>query len=200
MIEKSITELYRIFDLFNKNLFEDKLEKPVILISPRHKKRTLGTCSVNKIWKNKLVESDTRYEITISAEHLKSSTYDICETILHEMIHLHCSLNNIKDTSNNYIYHNKNYKKEAEDHGLNVEKGQTVGYAYTSLKPQTKELVDSFNVSDEVFKFFRDIIEKPKIKAVRYKYICPDCEKKISHYKEINLKCGDCDKNMELVV
>ena len=113
MIVDTLKELYSIFHKLEKSFFESPLEEPVILIQSS-KKKILGTCSVNKDWSNKTDEKKEKYEITIVAESLKRSTEEIVETLLHEMIHLYCSSNDIKDTSNNFVYHNKRYKQEAE--------------------------------------------------------------------------------------
>lgn len=197
MITNTIKELYRIFKLFNGSLFEDKLEEPVILIQSAKKTRTLGTCSVDKVWQHKKVEKSQKYEITISAESLQRPISEIAETLLHEMVHLHCSLNDIKDTSNNFVYHNKRYKKAAEEHGLNVEKEQTIGWAYTSLTDKTKGLIESFDIKQSVFNFYRTTFSGIKIKTKTFKYNCP-CGIKISHYKDIALICGICKKPFEL--
>lgn len=197
MITKTIGELYRIFELFNKDLFNGKLEEPVILIQPAKKTRTLGTCSVDKVWQHKKVKKNQKYEITISAESLQRSTDEIAETLLHEMAHLYCSLNDIKDTSNNYVYHNKRYKIQAENHGLNVENEQTVGWAITSLTDKTKDLVESYKIKDSVFNYYRTTFDGIKLKTKTFKYQCP-CDVKISHYKDISLICGICKKPFEL--
>jgi len=122
MITKTILELEKIFNLLNKEFFDDKLIKPFILVQSKKKKNTLGTCSVNPIWEKKDKKDDKRYEITLSAEYLNRPVEEILATLLHEMVHLYCSLNNIKDTSNNYVYHNKRFKEEAECRGLIITK------------------------------------------------------------------------------
>src|SRR5271165_6521669 len=110
-LNSTLTELNRIFNLFNSKFFSAKLEAPVIIVQASRKRRTLGTCSVNRIWLNKLAEGQAgRYEISMSAEYLNRSIEEICATLLHEMVHLHNGLNDIKDTSNNYVYHNKRFK------------------------------------------------------------------------------------------
>ena len=198
MIVDTLKELYRIFHQLEDSLFQIKMEEPVILIQSS-KKKILGTCSVNKDWSNKTDEKKEKYEITISAESLKRPVDEIVETLLHEMVHLYCSLNDIKDTSNNFVYHNKKYKEEAEKRGLEVTHQQTVGYAITKLKPETVTLIKSFNINESLFDYYK----KPYMgglgkKVVYNKYGCPDCSVKISTYKKVNLICGDCNKPLEL--
>lgn len=198
MIVDTLKELYIIFHKLEESLFQVKLEEPVILIQST-KKKILGTCSVNKVWGNKTDEKKEKYEITVVAESLKRPTEEIVETLLHEMVHLYCSLNDIKDTSNNFVYHNKKYKEEAEKRGLDVSHHKTIGWAVTKLKPETITLIKTFNINEKVFNYYR----KPYLggigkKVVYNKYGCPDCSVKISTYKKVNLICGDCNKPLEL--
>lgn len=148
MITKTIIELNKIFKNLNKDFFGNKLVEPVILIQTKTKKNTLGTCSVHPIWEQKNNKKDKRYEITLSGAHLNRVLEDIICTLLHEMVHLYCSLNKIQDTSNNYVYHNKKFKEEAENHGLIIERGATVGWAYTTLKDTSKEIISKMPIND----------------------------------------------------
>jgi hypothetical protein len=154
-LSSTLTELNRIFNLFNAKYFEAKLETPVIVVQSARKRRTLGTCSVNRIWMERETEKNAKHEISISAEYLNRSIEEVCATLLHEMVHLHNGLNDIKDTSNNYVYHNKRFKKEAEARGLIIEKAQTIGWSVTTLKPETKEVIKGFKIDEKVFEFYR---------------------------------------------
>ena len=196
MITKTITELNKIFKTLNKTFFENKLIEPIILIATKNKKHTLGTCSNNPIWQKKNVESENKYEITLSGKYLNRTLEEIVTTLLHEMIHLYCSLNNIKDTSNSCVYHNKRFKEEAEKRGLNITKDKTIGWSISTLKDETKKLVKTFKIDKTAFDYWRNdfkfITEKPKIQL--NKYMCPECETKVSSTKELNIICGDCNK------
>lgn len=192
--ELNINEIYRVFDLLNEKLFAKKLEVPVILIQSR-RKNILGTCSVNRIWTNKnSKKAKKNYEITLSAENLDRPVGEIVETLLHEMVHLYCSLNDIKDTSNNHVYHNKRYKLEAENHGLTVEYAQTIGWSNTSLKEETRKLIATFKINEKLFEYYRNVPQLSKVvkeKKKRNKYKCP-CDITITSTKELNIICGDC--------
>jgi len=198
MITNTIVELNKIFKNLNKDYFDSKLVEPVILIQTKTKKNTLGTCSVNPIWEKKDDEKDKRYEITLSGNHLNRTLEEIVITLLHEMVHLYCSLNNIQDTSNNHVYHNKNFKKEAEDHGLIIEKGQTVGWSYSTPNEKTKELIKSYKIDNKAFDYWRNVsnFETPKKKSVAYKYQC-ECGIQLRLTKRANLICGECKKPFE---
>ena len=192
--ELNINELYRVFDLLNEKLFNNQLEIPVLLIQSK-RRNILGTCSVNRIWTNKNSEKAKKnYEITISAENLDRTIEEIVATLLHEMIHLHCSLNDIKDTSNNHVYHNKKFKKEAEDHGLIITYAQTIGWSVTTLKDETKKLIATFKINEKLFEYYRNVPQLTKVakeKKKRNKYKCP-CYICITSVKELNIICGDC--------
>ena len=71
------------------------------------------------------------------------------------MVHLYNGLNKVEDTSNNYVYHNKKFKTEAEKRGLIIEHAKTIGWSVTTLKPETKELIKSFNINEQVFEYYR---------------------------------------------
>lgn len=198
IIENNVGELYRIFDLLNSNLFNKKLEDPVILIQSK-RKTILGTCSVNRIWANKVSEDKPNYyEITMSAENLDRTVEQLVATLLHEMVHLHCSLNDIKDTSNNHVYHNKRFKKEAEAHGLIIEHAKTIGWSVTSLKDETRKLIKTFNINETLFEYYRNTPERVKstTPSKRIKYVCP-CDVSINTTKKLNIICGLCKKPFE---
>lgn len=194
MITDTLKELYRLFDLFNKELFEGKLSHPIILIQT-HKKAYGTFC--NNAWSKIKDKTKLKHEITINPEYLNRHINEICSTLIHEMTHQYCVDNSIKDTSNNNVYHNKKFKEEAEKRGLNISHEKTIGWSITKLKPSTEKLIQSFKINDKVFDYYRTSNLKIKVKTITYKYICP-CEIKISHYKPINLVCGECNKPFEL--
>ena len=201
MITKTIIELNKIFKLLNKQFFEDKLVEPIILIQTKSKKHTLGTCSTNPIWQKKDEEKDKKYEITLSGAYLNRTLEEIVATLLHEMIHLYCSLNKIKDTSNNCVYHNKKFKEEAEKRGLIIEKDKTIGWSLTKLTEDTIKLIPSLKIDNTAFDYWRNAlefkVEKPKVTLNKYK--CPECETKVTSSKTLNIICGDCNKKFELI-
>jgi len=201
MIAKTINELNKIFKFFNKELFDGKLIEPIILIQGKIKKHTLGTCSNHAIWQKKDVEKDKRYEITLSGKYLNRPLEEIISTLLHEMIHLHCSLNNIKDTSNNCVYHNKRFKEEAEKRGLSIAKAKTIGWSVTTLTEETANRIKEIKIDEGAFDYWRNAfeIEKEKKKVVMNKYRCPGCATKLSSRKTLNIICGDCNKKFETV-
>lgn len=214
-VELSISELNRIFQEFNKHYFDNDLESPVILVQSNGKNRNaLGWFTTKRIWVNKQT-GETRFEITVAAEFLSRTIIDVAGTMLHEMIHLYCEVNNIKDTSNGNVYHNKKYRDEAERHGLICEKAPVFGYAFTKPNDEAKDFIASINVDEKAFLWTRNNMlalldadnanddgkdtkpKKPRKKA--NVYICNGCEAEIKSKKEIHATCVDCNQPFEKV-
>ena len=193
MINKTIEELNKMFGRLNKQIFEDKLELPIILVQTAgRRKNVLGWCTTRKIWEDKKGENG-KYEITICAESLNREPLEIMETTLHEMVHLNNLINNVRDCSTDGNYHNKQFKLTAEKAGLVVRKDDSHGYAFTSLSDQLRESLKDFPVDKSAFEYFRTRGIKIPVKVPSYRYIC-DCGHKFTLGKEISIICGDCKK------
>lgn len=214
-ILKATNELYRIFDALNEKYFDSKLPRVVITIQSSVK--AYGHFSSNR-WKNKAEKNEIipdkeievaknegeiikYHEINIAAEHLKRNIYHLCATLQHEMIHLYCHVNDIKDTSNGNVYHNKRFKKEAELRGLYIDKAPTIGWSVTEPTEEFINFVESIKVEKELFNFFRKISMKiPSEKAPSKKttkYTCPGCDEAVRGPLGLNILCKDCNLTME---
>ena len=195
MIAKTILELNKIFKFLNKEFFENKLIEPIILIQAKSKKHTLGTCSTNPIWQKRESKKNRKYEITLSGKYLNRPIEEIVATLLHESVHLHCSLNEIKDTSNSGVYHNKRFKEEAKKRGLDVAKADTIGWSVTTLKEESKKLIKKIAVDKTAFDYWRNASEFKMFKPIIIlnKYEC-SCGIKLSSTKKLNITCNDCNK------
>ena len=201
-----ISELHRAFKLFNESLFNGALPEPAILVAPRgNKKLTLGWCTVAKVWKNEVTEEE-RYEINLCAEALNRGIYPVMATLLHEMVHLHNLVFEIKDTSRGGTYHNMKFKKVAEERGLIIEHGEKIGWSLTKLQGTTMDLIDRANFDEAVFSFGRremlsdeDKKRKKKKSSVR-KYVCPRCGCIIRASKQVKVICGDCYEKDNLLM
>lgn len=155
-----IEELYKAFDAANKELWEDGLPRPMIIVSRKSKKHELGYITVNKVWKP--VEEDEegtnqaeyRYEINISAEALERPIEEIVGILIHEMVHLFNNVHEIKDMSMGQV-HNKNFKKEAERVGLEVSKGPGVGFGVTVPTLELMDKIQGWKIDQSVFSYVR---------------------------------------------
>ncbi|MDD4308593.1 MAG: hypothetical protein PHU53_07285, partial [Thermoplasmata archaeon] len=157
-------------------------------------------CSRKMVWESK-DKSESRYEITITSEYLTRPIAEIAETVLHEQCHLFANLHEIKDVSGAY-YHNKKYKKIAEDHGLVVTDAPVFGWAFTKFSEKGKAAFDKINIDVDAFDFAR-IAPKEKEKKERVsrmkKYIC-SCGIEIkSKVEELEATCKSCGTEFELM-
>ena len=118
---KAVTELKNIYDNLNRDYYEDKLPEVVITIQSSPKGKAYGWYAKDR-WGVETDKEKAFDEINISAEYLSRPIENIISTMQHEMVHLYCAMNDIKDTSNNNVYHNKKFKEEAEQRGLSIEK------------------------------------------------------------------------------
>lgn len=193
-----IGELEALFTTFNKALFEGKLEKPVITVSPDSTKGAYGWCTGWKAW-NDGSENGGFYEINLCAEYLNRPFEDTCSTLIHEMVHLWNLQAGVQDTSRSGTYHNKKFKDAAEAHGLVVEKTEKHGYSKTSLSPESVAFVQSLGKSG--FSLVRPrplgLKGNSKSKQSSRKYVCPGCGAIIRATKEVFVICGDCELTFE---
>lgn len=208
MIDSTIKELRRMFVFFNNYFYDGLLEEPVILIQTNGKhKNTLGWCTSEKIWTDK--EKKTRYyEITICSEYLTREIEKIVGTLLHEMVHLHNLQYEIKDTSRSGSYHNKKFKKIAEEKGLIISYSKKIGWSLTELHPSTRLLIEDLKPQKNLFKISRhshffdedgkDDPDENKSKSSTRKYICPKCGNIIRATKDVKVICGDCNIEFKL--
>lgn len=135
-----IAQIENMYNFFNREL-DAKLPEDIVfsLIPNRGRANYYGwfarsrwVCSENRL-----------HEINIASDYLNRSINDIAETLIHEMTHLKNAVNNIKDCTPTQ-YHNKNFKKQAEEFGLKVEKMRNRGYASTSLDEKAMRIVDAY--------------------------------------------------------
>jgi hypothetical protein len=191
---KTTFELERLFRLLNHWYFADALPRPIITVQTAGKKPTLGWCSNGKRWNE---DGTTKYyEINMSAEYLTRSNEAIVTTLLHEMVHLYCTVKGIKDTSRFGTYHNENFKRAAEAHGLNITKSEKYGWHDSTL--QEPDVMDKLKVNRSAFTVARQAAQ-PKsggTKSSSRKYICPVCATTVRATKEVSIICGDCQELM----
>ena len=192
------SKLYVYFDLLNSRYFNDELITPIITVQKDVGKKN-STCygwfSVNRIWKDK---DQTYHEINIVADSLNRPIEATIGTLLHEMNHMYCSQKGIADTSGaSNQYHNKDFKKTAETHGLLISKNK-YGWSETTINDETAEFLKSINA--EPFELFREReFKMPSTPKPResHTYICKGCENKVKSSTEMDLHCNECDLDLE---
>lgn len=200
-ISDYLSEVKNFFDCFNRGLFNEELPEPILIIQSAGKKKYLGWCSRKMVWEN-LDKTETRYEITITSEYLSRPIIEIAETVLHEQCHLYANINDIKDVSGAY-YHNKKFKKIAEEHGLIVEHAPIYGWGFTKFSDAGIDVFNRINVDVSAFDFSRISMTKTKITSKKVsktkKYSC-SCGIEIKSKNDfLNVVCGDCHSNFEII-
>lgn len=179
-LQPVLTELHKAFDLFNEKYYGGQLPQVVIAIRSQGKRvGVLGWFTPAKVWTD---GNEDKHEIVITAETLNRDWMDIMQTLHHEMIHLYCETNDIKDTSRQGKYHNKTFRDEACKRGfehLNPKPDSKIGWSYITLTEATKAVVEGWGINKEVFgvarKSFGQGKEKKKKKSNIIKWTCPSC-------------------------
>ena len=200
-LQSVIGKLEELFSKFNAKFFNGELTTPVIAASPDNTRGAFGWCTGWKAWKDADGKNDGYYEINMCAEHLSRPFELVCETLLHEMVHLANLQRGIKDTSRGGTYHNKDFKNAAETIGLTVEKTKS-GWNKTGLTEDLEKYLKT-EFGKDGFKLYRERQLKLSAKTSgkksnSRKYVCPCCGAIIRATKEVNVTCTDCNEPFEL--
>lgn len=201
--------LEKYFRALNNHYFNGEL--PEVIITLKATPSAYGHFSCGKVWQ----AGDTaQHEINISTYYLNRPIEDVVATLLHEMVHLFCSVNGIKDTSNNGLYHNQRFKEAAESHGLMIEKApKTYGWTITTPSLELLDFIEQqgwndFQMAEGGFIHIGrgpvggtaaggTTVKPPKKPSNSRKYVCPKCGTIIRATREVNVICGDCNVKFE---
>lgn len=205
-IQRVTQLLNKVFKSVNEEYFNNELETPVITI--QSSVGAYGYITTSKVWNTDGVE---RYEINIGAETLNRPIENVVATMIHESVHLYCLMNDIKDTSNRGVYHNKNFKKIAEEMGhLKIDRHDKYGWTITSPTDDTIEFCLKYGFDDikinrkGAYYMVGTATPTPtKTTTTRKptstrKYICPCCGNSFRATKSINVMCMDCNEQFIL--
>lgn len=208
-MSRTVGTLEKMYNAMNQDKFKGKLPTPIITV--QSKPGTYGHCSVRRIWRRK---DDYTYELNIAAEHLASPIEEIINTLLHEMVHIKCLTEGIKDVSRGGQYHNDRFREEAEKTGMKCEyTGKKCGW---NTITSDMELEYAIKKGWSEFLIERANINKPTAgggpasgpdgaptasaaqpKSHIRKYQCPKCKNSVRASKIVNIICGDCLEKME---
>ena len=204
-IQRAIQFLNKVFKGVNETYFNNELEMPVITIQTSV--GAYGHITVDKVWQT---DGISRYELNIGAETLNRPIENVVTTMIHECVHLYCLMNNIKDTSNNGVYHNKRFKKIAEEMGhIQITKHDKYGFTISEPTEETIRFCLDYGFDD--IKISRKSpyytvgttttttptsTNTPKVRkpSSTRKYICPCCGNSFRATKQINVLCMDCNE------
>lgn len=191
-----IKELNNCYKIINERLFNNKLSDIMITFYTDGKdNRTLGHFTKQKVWNNNI------HELVIKGLQWNGKAYDILGTLIHEMVHFYCALNNIKDVESNGR-HNKLFKENAEKFGLIVFKpiNKNIGYT-TNLKENVFQDLKTTGINIEILEKYKNNLifpEKVKSNKISYKYMCLNCDIKFTLSKDLKLNCGECNTAFDI--
>ena len=170
----------------------------------------MGHTSVAKIWRR---GEDSTYELNVAAEVLNYNIEETLDTMLHEMVHLYCRENGIKECSRGGSYHNKRFKEEAERRGLTCYYTKQYGWNTT---PSDSLVEYALSKGWSEIRIARSTpirfggnsggangqngpaVPERRTSSTR-KVQCPKCLQSVRATKTVNILCGDCMIKMEEV-
>ncbi|MGN0488206.1 MAG: SprT-like family protein [Ruminococcus sp.] len=204
-------ELEKAFRLINEELFDNELPTPIITVIPTP--RAYAHYVPYDIWSAK---DGAKREINIASGTLDRPIENIIASLVHEMVHMYNDvILNVSDTSNKGVYHNKQFKKEAEAHGLIVTRSEKYGYSHT----EPSDTIIDFILTHDELREIEMCRANPALvsigigthtgnggatvigtatKSHHRKYICPCCSNSVRATKEVHIMCMDCIEPMQL--
>ena len=104
-MSRAVSQLEHIYTRLTPTFGNGSLPVPIITVQSRP--GTYGHCTTSKVWRRK---DEATYELNIAAEVLNYPLEHLIDTMLHEMVHLYCQENDIKEVSRGGKYHNGTFK------------------------------------------------------------------------------------------
>lgn len=207
--QRTTNYLVKVFKAVNEYYFNGELETPTITVQSTI--GAYGHITTSKVWNNNGVAT---YELNLGAETLNRPIENVVATMIHESVHLYCMMNQIQDTSNRGVYHNKRFKKVAEEIGrLQVDRHDKYGWTITNPTEDTLDFCIAYGFEDILIKretnySFKglglpksgdgsDLPKTVKPSSTR-KYICPCCGNSFRATKNLNVMCMDCNEQFVL--
>lgn len=207
-MSRAVGQLEKIYNCVNVDFFEGALPTPIITV--QSKPGTMGHCSVAKVWQR---PNEQTYELNIAAEVLSYPIEETLDTMVHEMVHLYCRENGIKECSRGTQYHNKRFKEECEKRGLTcVYTGKKYGWNTTpsdflveyALSKDWNEIkiqrgtASPFGlgglppIGTEVSGGGSGAQNGGKKPSSTRKLQCPNCKNSVRATKAVRIMCMDC--------
>lgn len=197
-LSNTINELHRLYKYINDNQFAGKLPEVIITIQSKGKTNAFGWFSVGKVWEH---GEERKHEINISAESINRGYFEVARTLWHEMIHLYCAENDIKDVSRGNTYHNKRFKQASEQHGFYYPEdaySDKYGWSFSKLTNESIQFLERHTIDGDIFAINRlntatnNAGEKKK-KSNSIKWVC-ECGNIVRSTKEdLRIICADCE-------
>jgi predicted SprT family Zn-dependent metalloprotease len=201
MITKAQFNLFdRLFDYYNKELFNGKLNDCMINMS-----RLKGASGffIPKRWNGAIEKKLDIHEISLNPEYLDRMDVDWQSTLVHEMVHLW--QHDYGKTSRNG-YHNRQWALKMEEIGLIPSStgqpgGKKTGQRMTHYIAVDGLFINAFNrLIKKQLKYTPLPISKESKSAhgtmSKIKYECP-CGNKVWGKPELHIICAVCNKSFE---
>ena len=197
---ETIAWLGELYNYMNVKLFNRELKRPVITVQADESGRAYGWFTLKRMWKEN-PDDEGEFEINMSAQYLARPVNEIASTLIHEMCHQYAQVHNVQDCSRSCTYHNKLFKKIAEEHGLHVEKVDRVGWSHTSLTGATAELLGYFLKDFPATLICRERPQKGTrvTSSSTRKYVCPCCGMSVRATRTVSIMCADCMEFLTVV-
>lgn len=208
-MSRAVSQLEHIYNSLNTDFFDGTLPVPIITV--QSKPGTYGHCSVARVWQR---PDGNTYELNIAAEVLNYPIEETLDTMLHEMVHLYCRENGIKEVSRGGKYHNGKFKAEAERRGLTcVPRGQygwntTPGdnlIEYAMEKGWNEIRIGRNNTPPGIrVEATGTAVQqgpesnggKERRPSSTRKLVCPKCGQSVRATKTVHIICGICMERM----
>ena len=199
---ETIYELYKMYDAINDAYYGGELPNSIIINliqGVTRSKNIEGVFYADQYVKGEAEDiEDSIYEIGIAGEYLASGVVHAACTLAHEMVHLYCKINGIRDMNKMGTKHSKKFAKVCDKHGLICDEDPKYGWAMTTGSAAFVEFIESCGFDESVFEYWRNtIIPAPTIVSKK-QFICPICQTKVSAKAETNIMCGDCNTYFDL--
>lgn len=209
MLSADTRRLEEAYGVFNRAYFDSEL--PTVMITIQSSLRTYGHCTTKKVWAS---GQERYYELNLSAEYISRPIEQVLATLVHEMVHIYCMEQGIKDTSNHNRYHNKRFKAEAEKRGLNITYAEGIGWSVTKPTDEFIQNIKAWGLDGACENYRLGAVEwdsppggaegtdspdkgkKPKKPSSTRKYCCPKCGNSVRATKDVNILCMDCNAQM----
>ena len=205
-MSRAVGQLEKIYFHLNEDFFDGELPVPIITV--QSKPGTYGHCSTSKVWQRK---EDNAYELNIAAEVLNYAIEETLDTMIHEMVHLYCRENGIKETSRGGSYHNGRFKEEAEKRGLECFKCGQYGW---NTRPTEKLVEYAIEKDWNEIRIGRNSgfpgirigatgtsqsgggVGGERRPSSTRKLQCPCCKNSVRATKTVRIMCMDCMQQM----
>lgn len=196
MLSADTKRLEEAYAVLNRNYFNSAL--PMVMITIQSSLKTFGHCTTKKIWAS---GEERYYELNLSAEHISRPIENVLATLVHEMVHIYCMENRIKDTSNHNRYHNKNFKEEAEKRDLKIDYAPSIGWSVTNPTEAFIQNIKVWGLYDACENYRLGAVMggrngKTRKPSSTRKYQCPQCGISVRATKDVNILCMDCGIQM----